>query len=775
MSASDIGIRISLVGGKETALQAAIVADSLKGVGDAAKAAGESSVVASGGIDALTASTGKLTESSLMSTSAIARQADMFKLQSIDTTLMGANTDKVLSGVAVSEAKVSTSTGFMGKMFGLTGAQADAASARILKFGKDTAMFVGAAGAIVAYETAKMALGYDKTTTAIAATANISIASSKKIADSFLHTTNSVTFNAQAIANAFQPVSGQLSSITHGAVNANTSMMLMNATMNLATASGQDLSSATASVTDVLMSYTLGVDKANYVSNILYNTSRLTANATSELATTMDRLHSRLGQVMPSLADTSGLIYDLAKHGAAGSRGTLMVTGALTTLLGGTVGVNSMLNKLGINVTQFYGPNGKFIGMAKAIDLLQPKLDTLTQRQQLLAEKTLFGAGASQLMGQVVLAGSGAYDTYRAAITKHNAVQDAANKVTKSLGGQIDLLKKDMHNAGIDIGQFILPKLVALGKWMSDHKPVIIALAGVIASVLVVAMVAWGVSVAKSTLSSIQGFGRMGKALFEWATQSGASYATVDAEAVSSAGIQEASWGAAAAAATSAYIAENLASLGIIAGITLLIAAVIYLAIHWKQTWDAIKNGTLATWHFIDNVVFHPIASAFLFLMSPLNQLGKVWNAIWGGMKDAVRVVWDFLKPIIDKIIEGFHLISKVGGFFGGIGRMLGFAEGGVVPGPAGAPMLAMVHGGEVITPPQNIYNASGMTMTPVMLGQAVSKITPGSASSSAIPSQIISNNGGGSGQPTVIQLVVDRKVLAELVYTEIQNSYARR
>jgi hypothetical protein len=29
-----------------------------------------------------------------------------------------------------------------------------------------------------------------------------------------------------------------------------------------------------------------------------------------------------------------------------------------------------------------------------------------------------------------------------------------------------------------------------------------------------------------------------------------------------------------------------------------------------------------------------------------------------------------------------------------------GFAQGGVVPGPNGAPAMAMVHGGEVITPP---------------------------------------------------------------------------
>lgn len=40
------------------------------------------------------------------------------------------------------------------------------------------------------------------------------------------------------------------------------------------------------------------------------------------------------------------------------------------------------------------------------------------------------------------------------------------------------------------------------------------------------------------------------------------------------------------------------------------------------------------------------------------------------------------------------------GGALDPIGQMLGFADGGIVPGPIGAPQMAIVHGGEEITPP---------------------------------------------------------------------------
>jgi hypothetical protein len=47
-------------------------------------------------------------------------------------------------------------------------------------------------------------------------------------------------------------------------------------------------------------------------------------------------------------------------------------------------------------------------------------------------------------------------------------------------------------------------------------------------------------------------------------------------------------------------------------------------------------------------------------------------------------------------------ITSFVSGLFGGISKIFGFQEGGIVPGPIGAPLPAIVHGGEIITPSKN-------------------------------------------------------------------------
>lgn len=704
MSGADIGIRVSLVGGKEVATEATLVAGSIREVGLAVEQAGAKMVAMSGAINGETASMGKLTD-----------------VTEVNTKVTETNSAALMRRFAD-----------MGKW-----------------------AYAGAAGFV--YESAKMALGYEKTTTQISATANISEDAAKKISSAFLHTNGTVTYSAQQMATAFQPIAGQLSEITHGAVNAHSSMMLMNASMNLATASGEQLATSTGSVAQVLQSYSEGLSQADNVSNVLFNTSRLTANSTSAVASSVDRLHMRLGQVMPSLADTSGLLLDLAtKGGVNGTRGLNMVSGALSTLLTNSPTVSSMLNKLGLSVNNFIGPNGKFLGMANAISVLNPRLASLNQHQQQLAETSLFGQGAAEAMGKTVLAGAAAYESARAAATRANAVQEAANKVTNSLGGQWDLLMKDVHNAGVVIGSFLLPKLLTIGKWFMQNKPVMLGIIFIIGTLMVAAMAAWAVEATKSSalfkflfaqesaeaeISSRKQIAAMGRTTAMW---------------MFNAAKQIAAWGGVAAAATATFIAENLASLGIIAGVALIGAAVVYMAYHWKQTWDDIKNWAEDAWHFVTRI-WDGVESWFKGIVHDVANIGKgMWDFIYN---EFVKIANKIIVAYDDTLgwIPGMHVNS-----LHTIGGVPASASGGAASGSQGAPMMAS--------------GAAGTTGgTGPMIGEHVSMVTPGSTNTSAVPAQVIANNGGGEGQHHVIQLVVDRKVLSELVYKEMRSNYARR
>jgi hypothetical protein len=95
-----------------------------------------------------------------------------------------------------------------------------------------------------------------------------------------------------------------------------------------------------------------------------------------------------------------------------------------------------------------------------------------------------------------------------------------------------------------------------------------------------------------------------------------------------------------AASAMAAFVAENLATLGIVALIGLLVAAIIYLATHWKQVWGDIKAWALDAWHFLDNNVIHPIASAFSWLAGAVvGFFARMVSGVWNGLGALGRLV----------------------------------------------------------------------------------------------------------------------------------------
>lgn len=84
---------------------------------------------------------------------------------------------------------------------------------------------------------------------------------------------------------------------------------------------------------------------------------------------------------------------------------------------------------------------------------------------------------------------------------------------------------------------------------------------------------------------------------------------------------------------------------------------------------------------------------------------------IIGIFEDAFKVV----KKVIDIASKPVSVVKsvgeKVGGFFSSVGNTLGFASGGVVPGPIGAPVPAIVHGGETVIPAGASFGAPNITI----------------------------------------------------------------
>ena len=195
-----------------------------------------------------------------------------------------------------------------------------------------------------------------------------------------------------------------------------------------------------------------------------------------------------------------------------------------------------------------------------------------------------------------------------------------------------------------------------------------------------------------------------------------------------------------AAAATWAFNAALLANplTWIVLGIVALIAAVVLAVKHWDKikavavgAIDAIRGAVQWAWNWIKGN--WPLLVGIL-----LGPFGIVGALIWkfrDQILGAFREVWDWLResPIFGPVIDGIQAIidfvrelpGRVVGILKDIPGMVAdairdipglgaalevftgiagkvkerFDKGGIVPGPLGRPLLATVHGGEMVLP----------------------------------------------------------------------------
>jgi len=101
------------------------------------------------------------------------------------------------------------------------------------------------------------------------------------------------------------------------------------------------------------------------------------------------------------------------------------------------------------------------------------------------------------------------------------------------------------------------------------------------------------------------------------------------------------------------------------------------------------------------------VARSIEFMLSPLEKLANLLGDVTvegGSAADTLKTVGDAAKGLSD----------FVGGGAGKITGLIGFQEGGTVPGPIGEPTFGIIHGGETIRTPEQeaaLNNAPNIVM----------------------------------------------------------------
>ena len=168
----------------------------------------------------------------------------------------------------------------------------------------------------------------------------------------------------------------------------------------------------------------------------------------------------------------------------------------------------------------------------------------------------------------------------------------------------------------------------------------------------------------------------------------------------------------------------------IILAIVGLIAALVLLVKHWdtvkrvvRDFFDRFGNYALAALAVVAPFIAVPLLIAKNWsriveivggIWSRVNDTVKGWidaiialikelpSRVRDAVKDIPNMVKDAVKdiPVVGQVLDAAGgVVDKAKGFLGGIGKVFTGAEGGIVPGPLGRPVPAIVHGGEMVLP----------------------------------------------------------------------------
>ena len=360
--------------------------------------------------------------------------------------------------------------------------------------------------------------------------------------------------------------------------------------------------------------------------------------------------------------DDLSLAADLAKYKH------IDLADAATAVARASEGNTRALKQLGIDLPV---ASTNAAQLAKAHDALSAATDKasafLKVHSDAVDSSSKYHAAYETLLGKVSAAQQAVNDKSSAGTEIMKGLADAiggqAAAQAETFSGKMQALKATSEDVAKNIGTALIPILEQLAlaiksviDWFTQHKVIAEALGIVIGTVLVAAIGAYMVKLGQAAVESVINFGKM-----------------------------IAGWVATGVAATEAGIATAVASGGLIVAIGLIVAAVVYLATHWRQVWAEIQTIAEGAWHFIEGIV------------------GKLGDGIKGYL-DIIKGEINGLISLVNmaiRVIDSIHvkLPSWLGGNEFGINipQIPMLADGGIVTSPT----LAMIGeaGAEAVIP----------------------------------------------------------------------------
>ena len=225
--------------------------------------------------------------------------------------------------------------------------------------------------------------------------------------------------------------------------------------LNLASAGGYDLATASDQVTDAMSALGLGVSDAKMMVDQMAKTSSTTNTSVSQLGEGILTIGATAKGMKGGVTELNAALGILANNGLKGSEGGTHLRNILLSLQSPTDEAAKTLETLGVKM---YDAEGNMRSLNDVFGDLKSSISGMTQEGQDSVISTLFNtrdlASASTLMAS---AGDQWTTLQNTIANSEGAASQMAETQLDNMKGQITILKSAVEGLGISFGELMLP------------------------------------------------------------------------------------------------------------------------------------------------------------------------------------------------------------------------------------------------------------------------------------------------------------------------------
>lgn len=240
-------------------------------------------------------------------------------------------------------------------------------------------------------------------------------------------------------------------------------------TLDLAAASGEELSIVSDIVTDSMTGFQLKAKDTAMFTDVLAATATASNTNVGMMGSTFQYVAPLAGSLGYSIQDTSLAIGLMANAGIKGAKGGTALRASITRLVKPTKDSQKVIDKLGLSIKN---NDGSMKSLGSVMTDLREKFKGLTDAEKTEYAANLFGQEAMSGMLAIIDASQEDYDKLTDSINdSEGAARAMAEMQEDTLAGSFKELKSATEGVMIDLGEKLAPAIKQITEYITENGP----------------------------------------------------------------------------------------------------------------------------------------------------------------------------------------------------------------------------------------------------------------------------------------------------------------